>query len=164
MRLALLSAAALTALFATPPMTQPVMAQPVKAARPVVMMCQIVDESGTGWVPDFLMLTRQVSGPNAGRIEVFDPVLQSLVRRPIQAHITADSRASRSYGWALAGVRNATGQRTERLDYRLTVSKVDGRAQMTAVAQGYDNTMTGRGICATPEAGAGSEPARPPRR
>ena len=164
MRLALLFAAALTALFATPPMTRPVLAQPAQPARPVVMMCQIVDESGTGWVPDFLMLTRQISGPNAGRIEVFDPVLQTLVRRPIEAKVTADSRTSRCYGWALAGVRNATGQRTERLDYRLTVSKVDGRAQMTAVAQGYDNTMTGRGICATPEDGAASEPARPPRR
>ena len=159
MRLTLISAAALTALFATP-----LLAQLAQGARPVVMMCQIVDESGTGWVPDFLMLTRQISGPNAGRIEVFDPVLQTLVRRPIQARITADSRASRSYGWALAGVRNATGQRTERLDYRLTVSKVDGRAQVTAVARGDDNTMTGSGICATPEDGAGSEAARPPRR
>ena len=27
--------------------------------RPVVMMCQMIDESGTGWVPDFLMWTRQ---------------------------------------------------------------------------------------------------------
>jgi hypothetical protein len=51
----------------------------------------------------------------------FDAVLQNLVGRPIQAQITADSRRSRSYGWALAGVRNAAGQRTERLDYRLTV-------------------------------------------
>ena len=151
--------------FVTAFLATPLFAQPAPGgSRPVVMMCQMVDDSGTGWVPDFLMLTRQISGPNAGRIEVFDPVLQTLVRRPIQAQITADSRASRSYGWALAGVRNATGQRTERLDYRLTVSKVDGRAQVTAVAQGYDNTMTGSGICATPEDGAGSEPARPPRR
>lgn len=131
---------------------------------PVVMMCKITDDSGTGWVPDFLMLTRQTSGPHQGRIEVFDPILKNLLGHPIQAQITGDDRDSRSYGWALAGVRNATGQRTERLDYRLTVSKVDGRAQVTAVARGYDNTMTGSGICATPEDGAGSEPARPPRR
>lgn len=159
MRLALLSAAALTAAFAAP-----LLAQPAPGSRPVVMMCQIVDESGTGWVPDFLMLTRQVSGPNAGRIEVFDPVLQTLVRRPIQAQIVADSGASRSYAWALAGVRNASGQRTERLDYRLTVNKSDGRARVTATAQGFDNTMTGSGICASPEPGAVPEPTRPPRR
>ncbi len=63
----------------------------------MVMMCQISDDSGTGWVPDFLMLTRQTSGPNAGRIEVFDPVLKTLVGRPIQAQITADTRESRSF-------------------------------------------------------------------
>ena len=120
------------------------------AERPVVMMCQLIDESGTGWVPDFLMFTRQVAGPRAGRIEVFDPVLQNLVGHPIQAQIVADDRNSRSYGWALAGVRNAAGQRTERLDYRLTVRKADGTAQMTATARGYDNTMTGTGICGSP--------------
>ena len=126
------------------------------------MMCQISDDSGTGWVPDFLMLTRQTSGPNAGRIEVFDPVLKTLVGRPIQAQITADTRESRSYGWALAGVRNAAGQRAERLDYRLTVDKADGRARVTAIAQGYDSNMTGSGVCASPD--AAREPTRPPRR
>ena len=120
------------------------------AERPVVMMCQMIDESGTGWVPDFLMFTRQVAGPRTGRIEVFDAVLQNLVGRPIQAQIVADDRRSRSYGWALAGVRNAAGQRTARLDYRLTVQKSDGRARITATAQGYDNTMTGTGICGSP--------------
>ncbi|MFC3529654.1 hypothetical protein ACFOMH_15860 [Paracoccus mangrovi] len=118
--------------------------------RPVVMMCQMIDESGTGWVPDFLMFTRQVAGPRTGRIEVFDAVLQNLVGRPIQAQIVADDRNSRSYGWALAGVRNAAGQRTARLEYRLTVQKSDGRARITATAQGYDNTMTGTGICGSP--------------
>ncbi|WP_199260790.1 hypothetical protein [Paracoccus binzhouensis] len=117
---------------------------------PVVMMCQILDESGTGWVPEFIMMTRQTSGPRQGRIEVFDPILQNLLGRPIEARITADDRRSRSYGWALAGVSNAAGQRTERLDYRLTVRKADGTASITAVAQGYDNVMTGTGVCGSP--------------
>ena len=160
MRLVPIFVSLLTAVIAAPALAQPAL----QDTRPVVMMCQIVDESGTGWVPDFLILTRQTSGPNAGRIEVFDPVLQTLVRRPIQAQITADNGKSRSYGWALAGVKNAAGQRTERLDYRLTVNRSDGRARMTAVAQGYDNTMTGSGTCASPEAGSRPEPTRPPRR
>lgn len=151
MRLALLFAAALTALFATPPMTRPVLAQPAQPARPVVMMCQIVDESGTGWVPDFLMLTRRTTGPLQGRIEVFDAVLQTLVGRPVEALVTRDDSRRRTYGWALAGVRNAAGQRAERLDYRLTVKKSDGSARMTVVAQGYDNKMTGSGICGSPD-------------
>lgn len=131
----------------------PMAAAPTHAqeGRPVVMMCQMIDESGTGWVPDFLMLTRRTSGPQEGRIEVFDAVLQNLVGHPIQAQITADDRRSRSYGWALAGVRNASGQRTDRLDYRLTVRKSDGSARMTVVAQGYDNKMTGAGACASPQ-------------
>ncbi len=151
--------------FVTAFLATPLFAQPAPGgSRPVVMMCQMVDDSGTGWVPDFLMLTRQTSGPNAGRIEVFDAVLQNFVHRPIQAQITADNGQSRSYGWALAGVRNAAGQRTERLDYRLTVDKADGRARMTAIATGYENTMSGHGICASPEPGSGLEPSRPPRR
>ena len=41
----------------------------------------------------------------------------------------------------------------------------DGRAQITATARGYDNTMTGSGRCGSPGAQAtGQEPARPPRR
>ncbi|WP_028713110.1 MULTISPECIES: hypothetical protein [unclassified Paracoccus (in: a-proteobacteria)] len=128
-------------------------AQDLAQEPPVVMMCQILDESGTGWVPEFIMLTRQTSGPRQGRIEVFDPILQNLLGRPIEARITADDRSSRSYGWALAGVRNASGQRTERLDYRLTVRKSDGAASVTAVAQGYDNVMTGTGVCGSPGGG-----------
>lgn len=119
--------------------------------RPVVMMCQMIDESGTGWVPDFLMLTRRTTGPLQGRIEVFDAVLQTLVGRPVEALVTRDDSRRRTYGWALAGVRNAAGQRAERLDYRLTVKKSDGSARMTVVAQGYDNKMTGSGICGSPD-------------
>lgn len=114
-----------------------------------VMMCEMQDESGTGWVPDFLMLTRQTVGPNAGRIEVFDPILQNLVRRPVPAVVTADDGRGRSYGWALAKVRNQSGQYTERLDYRLTVRRSDGAAWITATAAGFENTMHGRGRCVT---------------
>lgn len=123
------------------------------AQEPVVMLCEITDESGTGWVPEFIILTRQTAGPNLGRIEVFDPILKNLLGRPIQARITAEDGKSRSYGWALAGVRNQSGQRTERLDYRLTVSRRDGAAQVTATALGYDNTMTGTGVCGVPGGG-----------
>jgi hypothetical protein len=121
------------------------------AERPVVMMCQMIDESGTGWVPDFLMFTRQVAGPRTGRIEVFDPILQRLVRRPVPASVTADDAAARSYGWALSGVRNQSGQYAARLDYRLTVRKVDGHAWLTVSAQGYENTMQGQGNCMSPQ-------------
>ncbi|KGJ03812.1 hypothetical protein SAMN04487972_11642 [Paracoccus halophilus] len=144
MRLALILACALILV----PPARGVMAQ---EQRPAVLMCQMIDESGTGWVPDFLMLTRRTSGPESGRIEVFDGVLQTLVGRPIQAFVTADGRDSRSYGWALAGVRNAAGQRAERLDYRLTVHKADGAARLEVVAQGYDNIMTGSGVCGSPD-------------
>jgi len=115
-----------------------------------VMMCQLIDESGTGWVPDFLMFTRQNAGPHAGRIEVYDPVLQKLVRHPIKAVVTVDDAKGRTYGWALGRVRNNSGQRTERLDYRLRVSKSDGTAELLVTAQGYQNTMRGVGECATP--------------
>ena len=118
--------------------------------QPRVMMCELSDQSGTGWVPDFLMVTRQIAGPHTGRIEVYDPILQQLVRRPVQAVITADTRDSRSYGWALAGVRNQSGQFAQRLDYRLTVRKSDGTAQMVVTAQGYDNEMRGQGRCMSP--------------
>ncbi|RDD72968.1 hypothetical protein [Paracoccus versutus] len=129
------------------------MAQDWGQEPPVVMMCQIIDHSGTGWVPEFIMMTRQTSGPRQGRIEVFDPILQRILGQPIEARITADDRTSRTYGWALAGVRNASGQRTERLDYRLTVQKADGSALVTATALGYDNVMTGTGACGSPGGG-----------
>lgn len=117
-----------------------------EATPPVVMICAFEDATGTGWVPEVVILTRQANG----RIEVFDTILQALVGRPIEAKITADSRRLRTYGWALAGVRNEVGQRAERLDYRLTVTKPDARADMTIQAQGYDNTITGHGICGQP--------------
>lgn len=126
---------------------------------PVVMMCQIADESGTGWVPEFIMLTRQTFGPRQGRIEVFDPILQNLTRRPIEAKVVADDGKARSYGWALAGVTNQSGQRSERLDFRLTVQKRDGSARVTVTALGYDNVMTGRGACGSPPGGQVPEPA-----
>jgi len=115
-----------------------------------VMMCELVDESGTGWVPEFLMFTRQDSGPHTGRIEVFDPILKDLVRRPIEAVITADDARQRGYGWALGGVRNKSRQYAERVDFRLTVSKTDGRAEMIVTAKGYQNVMRGHGHCASP--------------
>ncbi|MTH34906.1 hypothetical protein GL279_09875 [Paracoccus limosus] len=121
------------------------------APPPKVMMCRLQDDSGTGWVPDFLMLTRQTAGPHSGRIEVFDPILQRLVRRPVPASVTADDAAARSYGWALSGVRNQSGQYAARLDYRLTVRKVDGHAWLTVSAQGYENTMQGQGNCMSPQ-------------
>lgn len=125
------------------------MPSPSDAARQGlrVMMCEMQDESGTGWVPDFLMFTRQTTGPNAGRIEVFDPILQTLVHRPVPAVVTADDGKGRSYGWALANVRNQSGQRTARLDYRLTVRRSDGAAWLSVTAAGFDNTMQGRGRC-----------------
>lgn len=116
-----------------------------------VMMCRLQDETGNGWVPEFLMLTRQTSGPHSGRIEAFDPILQRLVRHPVPAAVTADDSAARSYGWALSGVRNQSGQFAARLDYRLTVRKADGQAWLTARAQGYENTMQGQGRCMTPD-------------
>ena len=132
----------------------PVPAQaPAQAAvpRPRVMMCELIDESGTGWVPEFVMFTRQTGGPHAGRLEVFDPLLQTLVRHPIEAYVTEDTPARRTYGWALAKVHNSAGQFTERMDFRLTVQKADGSAAIAVVAQGYDNVMRGRGRCAVPE-------------
>lgn len=119
--------------------------------EPKVMMCRLQDDSGNGWVPDFLMLTRQTAGAHRGRIEVFDPILQQLVRHPVPAAVTADDSAARSYGWALSGVRNQSGQYAARLDYRLTVRKADGHAWLTARAQGYENTMQGQGRCMSPE-------------
>lgn len=126
---------------------------PAQAAvtRPRVMMCELIDESGTGWVPEFVMFTRQTGGPQAGRLEVFDPLLQTLVRHPIEARVTEDTARQRTYGWALAKVRNSAGQFTERMDFRLTVQKADGSAAIAVVAQGYDNVMRGRGRCAVPE-------------
>lgn len=141
---------AFMSLLAAPALAQP--GPPVDAVRQGlrVMMCEMQDESGTGWVPEFLMFTRQTAGPNAGRIEVFDPILQSLVGRPVPAVVTADDRKGRSYGWALARVTNQSGQYTERLDYRLTVRRADGAAWITVNAAGFENTMHGRGRCASP--------------
>jgi len=116
-----------------------------------VMMCELIDESGTGWVPEFLMFTRPSTGANAGRIEVFDPILKDLVHRPIRAVVTADDGRSRTYGWALARVRNHSGQYADRLDFRLTVGKSDGSASMAVSAQGYQNVMQGHGHCASPQ-------------
>ncbi|WP_189654937.1 hypothetical protein [Paracoccus mutanolyticus] len=45
------------------------------------------------------------------------------------------------------------GRYAARLDYRLTVSKSDGAAQVTAVAEGYDNIMHGQGRCLSPAEG-----------
>lgn len=114
-----------------------------------VMMCEMVDDSGTGWVPEFLMFTRQDSGPNAGRIEVYDPILHDLVGHPIKAVVTADDAGGRSYGWALARVRNRSGQLAERLDFRLRVSRKDGHAELLVTPQGYDNVLRGQGRCAS---------------
>ncbi|MTH76524.1 hypothetical protein [Paracoccus aestuariivivens] len=130
----------------------PLTAQGQEAQQPLrVMMCEMVDESGSGWVPEFLMFTRQDAGPHQGRIEVFDPILQKLVRRPIEAVVTVDTPLSRTYGWALGGVKNHSGQYTERLDYRLKVSKATGRADLQVKAQEYENVMRGNGRCVSPD-------------
>lgn len=116
---------------------------------PVVMICAFQDADGTGWVPEVVIVTRQ----STGRIEVFDPILQALVGRPIKAEVVGDSPRERRYGWALAGVRNAVGQWTERLDFELAVIKADSRAILSIRAQGYDNMITGNGICGQPAQG-----------
>lgn len=139
-------------MLAAPVWAQPMPPPPPEAVRQGlrVMMCEMQDESGTSWVPDFLMFTRQTRGLNAGRIEVFDPILQNLVRRPVAAVVTADDGKARTYGWALGNVRNQSGQSTERLDFRLTVRRVDGVARITVTAAGFDNAMQGRGRCVMP--------------
>lgn len=119
-----------------------------QAGDPVVMICGF-EELGppTGWVPELVIVTRQTNG----RIEVFDPILQQYVGRPIQAYVTQDDRRTRTYGWALAGVRNKSGQWAERLDFRLTLNKRDSSAAMTVEAQDYDNRILGRGACGNPQ-------------
>lgn len=113
---------------------------------PVAMLCAFEDKGYSGWVPEIVMLTRQ----HNGRIEVFDPILQSLVGKPIKAVVVQDNRRERTYGWALAGVRNASGQWSERIDFRLILRKSDATAQMEVTPKGYDNVITGRGICGNP--------------
>ena len=123
----------------------PLAAQPTP--RPIVMICGLEEQGQvTGWIPEMVMITRQASG----RVEVFDPILQQLVGRPIKAFVVADSPRERSYAWALAGVRNRSGQWTDRLDFRLTVTKADASAVMVVTAQDYDNVITGRGQCGQP--------------
>lgn len=118
------------------------------ATRPIVMICGLEEEGiVTGWIPEMVMITRQGNG----RVEVFDPILQQLVGRPIKAFVVADSAGERSYAWALAGVRNRSGQWTERLDFQLTVTKANARGVMTVKAQDYDNVITGRGQCGQPQ-------------
>ncbi len=121
------------------------------SVAPVAMLCAFEDMGYSGWVPEIVMLTRQQNG----RIEVFDPILQTLVGKPIKAVITADNRRERSYGWALAGVTNASGQWSERIDFRLTLRKSDATARMVVTPKGYDNVITGQGICGNP----GNDPA-----
>ncbi|MFT4014624.1 MAG: hypothetical protein QM682_14765 [Paracoccus sp. (in: a-proteobacteria)] len=151
--------ALIAALFASLALSAPVRAQAPLAPPPMVrkglevMMCELQDQSGTGWIPEFLMVTRQTAGAHAGRIEVFDPILQTLVRRPVAAVITAEDRRSRSYGWALGNVSNESGQYTDRLDYRLTLRKSDGAAWISVTAAGYENRMQGQGRCASPPPG-----------
>lgn len=125
----------------------PLQAQSAPPTRPVVMMCEMIDESRLGWVPEFLILTRQENG----RIEVFDAILQSLIGRPIEASVTADGARARSYGWALSGVRNQSGQWADRMDFRLHVRKSDGSAVLETTVQGYENTMRGQGRCISPQ-------------
>lgn len=120
-----------------------------QTAAPVVMLCAFEDKGYSGWIPELVLVTRQANG----RIEVFDPILQTLVGKPIKAVIVADSRRERSYGWALAGVTNVSGQYSERIDFRLTVKKADSTARMTVTPEGYDNVITGDGLCGQPGTG-----------
>lgn len=116
------------------------------AAQPIVMICGLEEDGDTGWIPEGIIVTRQESG----RIEVFDPILQQYVGHPIEAKVIADSRSERVYAWALAKVRNRSGQKTERLDFRLIVTKADATVVMTVEAQGYDNRIMGYGFCSQP--------------
>ncbi|MDN3710764.1 hypothetical protein QWZ10_01005 [Paracoccus cavernae] len=70
-----------------------------RAAPPIAMLCAFEDKGYSGWVPEIVMVTRQENG----RIEAFDPILQSLVGKPIKAVVVSDTRHERVYGWALAG-------------------------------------------------------------
>lgn len=115
--------------------------------EPVVMICGLEEDGNTGWIPEGIIITRQESG----RIEVFDPILQLYIGHPIEAKVTADTTQERTYGWALGKVRNRSGQKTERLDFRLTVTKADATVVMTVQAQGYDNLITGYGFCGQPQ-------------
>lgn len=112
----------------------------------VAMLCMLEDGERSGWVPEVVMVTRQANG----RVEVFDTILQAIVGKPIQAQVVADSKRERTYGWALAGVRNAANQRAERMDFRLTVRKADASAKMVVTPKGYDNKIVGTGLCGTP--------------
>ncbi len=120
-----------------------------RPAPPVAMLCAFEDKGYSGWVPEIVMITRQ----DNGRIEAFDPILQSLVGKPIKAVVVSDTRRERVYGWALAGVRNASGQWAERIDFRLSLRKSDSSAVMTVTPAGYDNVITGEGICGQASSG-----------
>ncbi|MFB9224917.1 hypothetical protein [Paracoccus cavernae] len=120
-----------------------------RAAPPIAMLCAFEDKGYSGWVPEIVMVTRQENG----RIEAFDPILQSLVGKPIKAVVVSDTRHERVYGWALAGVRNASGQWAERIDFRLSLRKSDSSAVMTVTPSGYDNVITGEGVCGQASSG-----------
>lgn len=137
---------ALVTIASTLPASAQQHAQKGQAARPVVMLCQFTEAAPSGWIPDVVIITRQANG----RVEVFDPILQALVGKPITATVTAETRREKTYGWALAGVRNLSNQYAERLDYRLVVRKSDGDATIVMQAKDYDNTLIGSGLCGQP--------------
>jgi len=94
-----------------------------------------------GWVPDVVFI---VVDDTKATIEVYDPIIDHFVGKPIAATMTGDTKARKSFSWDVQfSVKGQGG----RMSYSLTYY-VNGRpAKISAVPGSYDNRFTDEGSC-----------------
>ena len=105
--------------------------------------CAINQVSSNGsWLPEVVVVGSKDSD---AKPEVFDPVIKYFVGHPIVAKVETENDRRVTYTWEVKV--KANNNQFARMLYRLTVTKKNLAAQMTAQPLGYEDVFIAPGTC-----------------
>lgn len=113
-------------------------------AATTVYDCGVVPPDSQSIVPAWIKITHDTT---TGKVQVFDPVVNTEVGHPIDARIAVDNATRITFAWDLAAVTNIKRQRATEMKYRMTYMKATGKMVLSVTPVGYANVFDGRGSC-----------------
>lgn len=119
-------------------------ALPLHASKGTFWECTMPDyTSGKGWISPTIGLIL----PGDGTAQVVDALVLSHYNKPIRARLQRDNARRLIVKWSLENIKATNGTSFPNFDYRISVNKGTGRADLEAIPRQYDYGLLSTGTC-----------------
>lgn len=112
-------------------------------AEAVTTLCKLKVSREQSWVPTQVVFRRE---KGSDTLLVNDPIILYFVKKPLVGHVTAETKSSVSYAWAIERVSNRQNQSTK-MRYRATMEKGTGKIKIQAFPAGFGASFLAFGTC-----------------